>query len=209
MDKIYCITNKINDKKYVGYTSRPIEERIAEHFLPSSRKTGFAIHKAIEKYGKNNFEYSILYEGCDALEKEDYFIQIMEAEYNMTKGGNIPPSQLGKKRKHTQEAKTKMSLASKGKCKSEEHKKSMSESRKGRKPWNKGLSGIQESVWKGQRNSPMTSKWKIEKMHETIIVENLALWCDENGYNKNSVKTRYYKKSWPYKDIKNIEKMDK
>jgi len=207
MDKIYCITNKINGKKYIGFTSRPIEKRIAEHFSPSSHKSGYAIHKAIKKYGKDNFEYCVLYEGLDALEKEDSFIKKIDCKYNMTDGGSLPPSQLGRRWNHTQETKRKLSEISKGKPKSDKHRKSMSEARKGNKPWNKGLVGVQTSVWKGQRNSPMTSKWKITKNNITMIIENLILWCDSNGYNKNTVKYHYYKNSWPYKDIQKIEKV--
>jgi group I intron endonuclease len=207
MNKLYCITNKINGKKYIGFTSRPIEERIVEHFSPSSFKTGYAIHKAIKKYGKENFNYDVIYEGVDALEKEDYYIQKLNSEYNMTCGGNVPPSQLGKKWNHTEESKLRISLACKGKPKSDKHKQSMSECRKGKKPWNKGLIGVQESIWKGQRNGPMTSKWKITKHNQEYIIENLALWCDENNYNKNTVKYHYYKSFWPYKDIDKIEKV--
>jgi group I intron endonuclease len=208
MNKLYCITNKINDKKYIGFTSRPIEERIAEHFAPSSYKSGYAIHKAIKKYGKDNFEYCVLYEGPDALEKEDSFIKMIDCKYNMTDGGNLPPNQLGKTWKLTDKTKQKMSEAFKGKPKSEKHKKSMSECRKGKSPWNKGLTGVQECPWKGQRNSPMTSSWKITKNDTINIIRNLALWCDENGYNKNTVKTHLYKNSWPYKDIEKIEKVN-
>jgi group I intron endonuclease len=206
MNKLYCITNKINGKKYIGFTSRPIGERMNEHFAPSSFKTGCAIHKAIKKYGKENFVYYVIYEGDDALAKEDYYIQSLGSEYNMTAGGNVPPSQIGNRWNHTEESKIKMSLSSKGRSKSDKHKQSMSESRKGRKPWNKGLVAVQSSIWKGQRDSPMTSEWKITTDNATILIENLALWCDQNGYNKNTVKYHYYKKTWPYKDIQHIEK---
>lgn len=207
MDKIYCITNKLNGKRYIGYTSRSIEDRMSEHFASSAYKSGYAIHKAINKYGKENFEFFVLYEGDDSLEKEDEFINKFGGEYNMTKGGNLPPSQFGKHWKHTNESKKKMSLSSKGKTKSEQHRNSMSESRKGRKPWNKGLIGVQESVWKGQRNGPTTGSWKITKEDGEIVVKNLTLWCENNGYITNTVKYHLYKKSWPYKDIFNIEKV--
>jgi group I intron endonuclease len=209
MDKIYCITNKINGKKYIGFTTRTLEERMGEHFSPSSYKSGYAIHKAIKKYGKENFDYCILYEGDDALEKENHFIDTLNGEYNMTTGGNLPPSQLGNTWFHTEESKLKMSLVSKGKSKSILHRQTMSETRKGRTPWNKGQVGKQESVWKGQRKSPSMKSWKITRENGESIVENLALWCEENKYTTSTVKYHFYKKTWPYKDIINIQKMDK
>jgi group I intron endonuclease len=209
MDKIYCITNKINGKKYIGFTTRTLDERMCEHFSPSSHKSGYAIHRAIKKYGKENFEYSLLYEGDDALDKEDYFINYLTGEYNMTSGGNLPPSQLGNRWKHTEESKLKMSLSSKGKAKSDSHRQTMSETRKGRIPWNKGQVGKQESIWKGQRKSPSMKSWKITRESGDLIVENLILWCEENSYTTSTVKYHLYKNSWPYKDIINIEKMNK
>ena len=54
MGYIYMIRNKINEKIYIGQTTRPIEKRFAEH---RTRKKGYsAIHGAIKKYGWNNFE---------------------------------------------------------------------------------------------------------------------------------------------------------
>jgi group I intron endonuclease len=205
MDKIYCITNRINGKKYIGYTTRPIEERINEHFAPSSHKSGYAIHKAIKKYGKENFDYCILYEGKNALEKEDHFIKLLNCEYNMTPGGNKPPNQLGNKWNLTEETKQKMRKPKMPRTK--KHSQNLSESLKGKIPWNKGKIGVQKSPWKGKRNSPMTRSWKITKNNKTIIIENLALWCDNNGYNKNTVKYHYYNNLWPYEEIQKIEKV--
>ena len=44
---IYKITNNINNKIYIGQTTRTLEERIAEH----KRKRNPLISKAIKKYG--------------------------------------------------------------------------------------------------------------------------------------------------------------
>jgi group I intron endonuclease len=58
---IYKARNKINNKEYIGQTIRTLYER---------RKQGYGDTKfgrAIKKYGKDNFEYTILYE----LESDD------------------------------------------------------------------------------------------------------------------------------------------
>lgn len=90
---IYCITNKINGKKYVGQSIH-IERRFEEHCRKSS---GLVIDKAIQKYGKTNFDFEIL-EKCsndlDVLnEKEIYWIEKLKTfsdktQYNCTKGGD-------------------------------------------------------------------------------------------------------------------------
>lgn len=51
---IYCLTNKINGKKYIGQTITTIEHRVSQHFS-KRRKRKYAISLAIKKYGKENF----------------------------------------------------------------------------------------------------------------------------------------------------------
>lgn len=86
---IYIITNLINDKKYIGQTSRSVKRRFDEHVW----RHGQVIDKAIDKYGKENFKYDILEEcNIDILdEREEYWIakyDTYEGEgYNIHKGG--------------------------------------------------------------------------------------------------------------------------
>ena len=209
MPCVYKITNKINNKNYIGYTSRKdVKERIREHFSPSVYNNNHKpLYLSIKKYGKENFDYKILFESDDeeeTLEKEKHFIKQM-GDYNMHPGGNVPPNQKNKTWNLTEETKQKMRKPKAPRTK--EHTYNLSRSLKGKEPWNKGKTGLQTSIWKEQRNSPMTSSWKITKNNTTNIIRNLALWCDENEYNKNTVKYHYYKNSWPYKDIQNIEKV--
>lgn len=210
MSSIYKITNIINGKSYVGYTSREkVQERIAEHFSPSvyNGREKRPLYSAIKKYGKESFTWEVLYEGNDALDKEPEFIA-KYGDYNLHEGGNVPPSQKGKTWKLSEETRENM----KGKCgkwiRTQEHKKKMSDGRKGSIPWNKGKKGFQKGVWAGKRDSGSTKKWIIHKSNGDLIsIDNLVLWCEENGYNPNSVKYHYYKGNFPgksYKDIINI-----
>jgi len=91
---IYCATNLLNNKKYIGQTQRKLERRISEHISAASRNSEFAIHQAINKYGKENFEWVILGEANsqDELdEKECYWIKYFDSYnhggYNCAIGG--------------------------------------------------------------------------------------------------------------------------
>lgn len=101
---IYKIVNKINGKVYVGFTSKPQPiKRWIEHISCSKLNPKTKLHKAIKKYGKDNFEFSVIYqsrEKCDTLlHKEPYFIKeynsFSNSGYNMTCGGE---GSLGTKR---------------------------------------------------------------------------------------------------------------
>lgn len=60
---IYCYTNLINNKKYVGQTNN-LDRRIREHksnaFNPKSVNYNNILHKAMRKYGYENFEIEVL-----------------------------------------------------------------------------------------------------------------------------------------------------
>lgn len=93
---IYCYTNKINNKKYVGQTNNP-ERRQREHksnaFNEKSVNYGSVFHKALRKYGWENFNYEILEEvNGDANDREKYWIKekqslVSENGYNILEGG--------------------------------------------------------------------------------------------------------------------------
>lgn len=90
MGFIYKIINDINDKVYVGQTSRTIEERFAEHIHAAFHGSEYAIHRAIRKYGVEHFHLELI-EETDALEeRERYWIRQYDSYhsgYNLTLGG--------------------------------------------------------------------------------------------------------------------------
>lgn len=93
---IYKIENLINGKVYIGQ-SIDIFERIMNHksetFNPNSRSYNSPIHRAIRKYGVENFSFEIV-DFCldkeELDEEEIYWIQKYDSYrngYNATKGG--------------------------------------------------------------------------------------------------------------------------
>lgn len=87
---IYKITKKENGKSYIGQ-SNDIERRFKEHTF----KNKIPIDKAIQKYGKENFQFEILEEcSLDELdEKERYWINYYNTYkgfgYNCSEGGGL------------------------------------------------------------------------------------------------------------------------
>lgn len=106
---IYKITNTINNKCYVGFTSLSVEQRFRTHINNSKyKRNNQKIYNAMRKYGVENFIVEQIYQGDDALQREDEFIKKYNAEYNMVEGGNKPPSQKGNRWNMSEEAKDKL-----------------------------------------------------------------------------------------------------
>ena len=91
---IYAIVNCENGKRYIGQSS-DIEKRRKKHFedLENGCHPNIHLQKSYIKYGKENFEFSII-EECDRYllnEKEKYWIKYFNSKddgYNMNDGGD-------------------------------------------------------------------------------------------------------------------------
>lgn len=97
--QIYMIENKINGKKYIGQ-SNDVKRRWSDHCNKKEKYTSL-INRAINKYGKENFIFSIIEDFCeDYNEKEKYWINFynsIENGYNIAPGGENPPLHIGEK----------------------------------------------------------------------------------------------------------------
>lgn len=98
---IYLITNLVNNKVYVG-SSVDLLKRYKEHeyYLKKNKHHNMHLQRAWDKYGENNFSFSILeivFEKNELIEREQYWMDF----YNVSeKGYNINPvagSNLGRK----------------------------------------------------------------------------------------------------------------
>lgn len=90
---VYCITNMINGKKYIGMTGRTLDERWNAHCSGARNGSPFRFHSAIRKYGEHNFRREVLYENlsieeCRTIEEStirEY--DTMVSGYNAKPGG--------------------------------------------------------------------------------------------------------------------------
>lgn len=140
-----------NGKRYIGITSQKIKKRWqnGRGYEKGHGKSLFS--KAIKKYGWDNINHNILFN--DLTEKEakwleNYLICYYRTfvGFNDCKGYNLTLGGDGKVGwKHKDETKKKQSEAKKGIHFTEEHKKNLSISKKGKTTWIKGKHHSEET----------------------------------------------------------------
>lgn len=124
--KIYTICRN-GEPVYVGFTIKSIEQRWADH-VSNCKHSKCALHRAMRKYGVANFSVQLVAEHNDAEfalnTLEPMYIaafgtHVSQNGYNMTWGGERPPSWQGKK--HSPETIAKIAAGNKGKNKGRKH----------------------------------------------------------------------------------------
>ncbi len=91
---LYKITNSINDKIYIGVTSRPTDRKKV-HFYNRSQKARSLIKNAIDKYGPENFNFEII---CTGHRDYIYDLEVKAIQTYSTispNGYNIKPGGEG------------------------------------------------------------------------------------------------------------------
>lgn len=91
--KVYCWINKLDGKRYIGCTSKTVEERAGSRMIFYRNNQRFS--QAIKTDGYQNFEYEILVDDLTAEEAADwerYYIAAYdttnpEKGYNIFRGG--------------------------------------------------------------------------------------------------------------------------
>jgi group I intron endonuclease len=155
---IYIVTNAINAKQYVGI-SKNLEKRWSRHKKALGETP--LLHKAIKKYGKENFVFTHI---ADAFDRENALIleQILIIQhntfqpngYNLTRGGECGVG-AEKGRVLSQETKDKISQSllgkqspRKGVILSEEIKQKISQAKKGKSSNRLGYKHSSETIEK-------------------------------------------------------------
>lgn len=173
---VYCHTNKINGKRYIGITKRQPEKRWANGYGYSNNRHFFA---AIQKYGWDSFSHEVWftdlsYEDACLAEREliaKYDSTNQEKGYNVDLGG------------------TGLGTAS------EEHKKAISEARKGRPHPHKGrpLTGDKSPTYGTHRSEYVKQKSREVNSIPVLCVETGVLYesgvsaAKENGLTASAV----------------------
>lgn len=103
---IYCLTNLVNGKCYIGQTMKSVHTRWLEHQWYAKKNadaTNIVLYRAINKYGAENFNVAVIKiisrhtrdELKDALNKEETasireYDTLKPKGYNMNEGGYEP-----------------------------------------------------------------------------------------------------------------------
>lgn len=176
---VYCHTNKINNKKYIGITSQKPEERWGTNGNKYYSTPHF--YSAIQKYGWDNFTHEILYdnltkeEAC-VLEKQlikEYDTQNRNKGYNILEGGETPSL--------PQEIRQKMSKAMMGNANgaghpcSEEKKQKIRAAQLGREFTPEHRQKLSEAA---QKRHVSCSKEKRDKLRKSYPNQK-PVYCEE------------------------------
>lgn len=213
---IYKITNTINNKIYIGQTSRSIKERWNRHRWTSTiQNPRMPISAAIKKYGKENFKIEQIIT-CVSLDHmnfmEIYYTNVFNAwspyGYNLKAGNSLGPYSL--------ETREKISSKLKGRKISDETRKKLSESHKNIRLSEKTkmkLSIINKNK-KPHENAIRASIKSSSKTYEIIkddgqkfVISNMAQFCRDNNLSKskmsslNTGKIKFYKNFIGCKEI--------
>lgn len=121
---IYKITNKINNKIYIGQVyNKTVQDRFNRHIKEANSKNPILVDRAIYKYGKDNFIVKQIDEATSLKElnqKEKYWIKFYNSTdknigYNLTAGGDGGNTYLYKTPEEMDEIKHKLSISNSGK----------------------------------------------------------------------------------------------
>jgi len=193
---LYVITNRVNGKQYVGITT-DVEKRWRKHRSGHGSKL---VRHAIQKYGRDNFDFEVWYSGDeDWIKMMEYRAIVMldtrtPHGYNLTLGGE---GSLGCK--PGTGTRQKMSVAHRGRRHSLDTRQRLSAVRKGRTPWNCGRHHLPET--RRKISAALSRKSKKRSEHpgaRSIVVDGVVYGCIKDaasamGIHANALRTRLWR----------------
>jgi group I intron endonuclease len=172
---IYCYTNKLNGKKYIGQTIHP-EQRKRNHIHEALKKNSdYNFHCALRKYGIENFAYEVLLEcesRTDMNEKELEFIRSLNTlqpnGYNELFATTM-----------TEATRQKIKDSCQGRILTKEHKDKISKSQSGKK---------QPQSQKIKVAAALSEKWQITYPNGMVKeIVNLRNFATLNGLDQGNL----------------------
>lgn len=175
--KLYCHTNLLNGKKYIGITCQELNQRFRNG---KGYKSSPHFNAAIEKYGWENFSHEVILSDlteAEAKELEIEYIAKYETRnpdfgYNIARGGETAsgPDNPWFGKHHTEENKRLFSKLHKGVPKSEETKRKIGLAHKGKVVSEETRRKMRENHYDcSGANNPNYGK-KLSKEHIEMLV---------------------------------------
>lgn len=176
-------TNRINGKEYIGQTINNLEKRKAQHVDAAlAERSNMYFHKAIRKYGQDNFDWEILHDGIinidDLNRLEIYYIEL----YNTFNGQGYNLNVGGSNTITSKETRRKMSKVQKGRKVSDATKKKMSKNHANFSGKNHPQYGTHLSEEHKRKLSEAHKGKKLSEDHKRKLSENHA---DNSGKNNS------------------------
>ncbi len=224
---IYCIENKINNKKYIG-KSNNIRKRwtLHKHEFNNNKHSNDHFQKSYNKYGLENFDFYVIeifdeYNEEIIIERERHYIKFYKTRnpeygYNLTDGGEgcvgrvcseQTKETLRNKRKGifklSDEAKEKIAIAATGRKDTEQTKLKRSQSQKNRiydkKAWGEACSKRQKGI-----PQPWSEDRVVTKKHKENVWKSSNNKKRKGNNNHIGIYFGKNKKSKPWTAIINI-----
>ena len=186
---IYCVTNTVNLKKYIGQTVQSIEKRWRMHRQSKSCRL---LRRAIDKHGADAFTVDVL-EVCkskDALDSAELMWILKLDTVDPAKGYNLMEG--GSSRRYSAESRALMSTSAKKRFASDSAREKISERRK------EECEGADMSHFKGkshteksrlQISETLKATFASESAREMLSASKKKLW-ESAEYRANVVAAR-------------------
>jgi group I intron endonuclease len=208
MAVVYCIENIINGKKYVGYAIN-FETRLKRHLSSARKNSKIYFHRALNKYGIDNFKITILEESENVEyiyeEREPYWINELNTfypnGYNMTRGGRgtlglggkLHPNYGKKSPRKKDKVTTRLDDIPRYKTDFKRNKKHNWYGRKFSVLHRKNCSDSRKKLWKNKHYRESienaNTKYLYEVTHpcgKTETIKNLSKFCRENNLSQGT-----------------------
>lgn len=179
---IYVITNKVNNKHYVGVTCQGVDVRWKAHLASAYDSNSQApIHVAMREFGEDNFVVEVVLSGVTEADGRSKELEYIE-KYNSNEpyGYNTYRAGMGGHH-HTEEGRQNISKGLTGHVFSEERNEKVRQAmreREYKQEWSDKLSEVKKGVQAGERNPFYGKKHSPELLKQIAETRNQTKFLD-------------------------------